>query len=68
MLKAFHPLQRFAAAAAVVAIVLTGCASNKEKGAGPTGTGAARERRFVTGPSASRRRGHRGVAARRMRM
>ena len=38
MLKAFHPLQRFAAAAAVVAIVLTGCTSNKEKGAGPTGT------------------------------
>ncbi len=38
MLKAIHPLQRFAAAAAVVAIVLTGCASNKEKGAGPTGT------------------------------
>ncbi len=38
MLKAIHPLQRFAAAAAVAAIVLTGCASNKEKGAGPTGT------------------------------
>ena len=38
MLKAFHPLKSFAAAAAVVAIVLTGCASNKEKGAGPTGT------------------------------
>ncbi len=36
MLEAIHPLQRFAAAAAAAAIVLTGCASNKEQGAGPS--------------------------------
>jgi polar amino acid transport system substrate-binding protein len=34
-----HPLQTVFAVGAAAAIVLTGCASNKEKGAGPTGTG-----------------------------
>jgi len=39
MLKPSHPMQTFVAVGAAAAIVLTGCASNKEKGAGPTGTG-----------------------------
>jgi polar amino acid transport system substrate-binding protein len=39
MLKPSHPLRTLVAVGATAAIVLTGCASNKEKGAGPTGTG-----------------------------
>ncbi len=38
MPKPSHPLQTFVAVGVAAAIVLTGCASNKEKGAGPTGT------------------------------
>ena len=38
MFKSSHPLQTLIAAGALAAVVLTGCASNKEKGAGPSGT------------------------------
>jgi polar amino acid transport system substrate-binding protein len=38
MFKSSHPLQTLIAAGALAALVLTGCSSNKETGAGPTGT------------------------------
>jgi polar amino acid transport system substrate-binding protein len=38
MLKPFHPLQTLVAVGVAAALVLTGCASNKEKGGGPTGS------------------------------